>query len=262
MRCAATGESIPPDSRQTTRPAVPVGQAAGPALLAEVVERLVRQQLDVHDELRMLEIDPPAARRLDAAADLALDLRRRQRKPLVGPPRRDAEAGAGAILPRSRRTSRAIASEIEPGASRRARSWRSRTCAGRARRPPRAHARAELDLDAPHQRAHRLHTSRSDTASPQVAHETGEEPRTVLSLERDLLVVDDDGAHSGLFYGFGLWARAQALGLGIRWTSTSALPEAESPRPKAIRLTTRLAPARPSAPLSPPDGRSSPHSRS
>ena len=53
---------MPPDSRHVTRPAVPVGKSAGAAFLAEEVERLVRQQLDVDGELGVVEIDRPSAR--------------------------------------------------------------------------------------------------------------------------------------------------------------------------------------------------------
>ena len=66
-------------------------QAAGAGMLAEKVERLVRQRLDVDGQLGVVEIDVPAARFLDPAADLALDLRRGQGKPLVRPAHRDAE---------------------------------------------------------------------------------------------------------------------------------------------------------------------------
>src|SRR4029453_6675001 len=52
----------------------------------------------------------------------------------------------------------------------------------------------EHDLDAPHQRAHALHVEVRRRAA-QVAHETPEKPRTVLSLERELLIVDDDRIH-------------------------------------------------------------------
>src|SRR5205823_5838253 len=72
-------------------------QTARAALLAEEIERLVGQHFHVDDELRMREIDAPAFRVLDASADFALDLRRRQREALVGAPRRHAKAVARAI---------------------------------------------------------------------------------------------------------------------------------------------------------------------
>src|SRR4030095_8740535 len=72
-------------------------QASRPAFLAEEVERLVREQLDVNRQVRLIEVHTPAARLLDAAAKFALYLRRRHRKALVSAARRDAEAGAGPI---------------------------------------------------------------------------------------------------------------------------------------------------------------------
>ena len=66
-------------------------QAAGAGVLAEKVERLVRQRFDMNGQLGVVEIDLPAARFLDPPADLALDLRRGQGKPLVGPAHRDAK---------------------------------------------------------------------------------------------------------------------------------------------------------------------------
>ena len=96
MRCAATGESIPPDSRHATRPAVPVGQTSSAARLAEEVERLIGEHLDMDHQIGVVEIHGPAARFLDAAADLPLDLRRGHRKTLVRTADRHAKAGARA----------------------------------------------------------------------------------------------------------------------------------------------------------------------
>src|SRR5690242_107229 len=72
-------------------------QASCSSLFAEKVERPISEQLDVDDQLRIVEVYRPAARLLDAATDLALDLRRCQRKALVGATGRDAKAGARAI---------------------------------------------------------------------------------------------------------------------------------------------------------------------
>ncbi len=76
-------------------PAHAHGHAAGPAFLAEIIERVVRQRFDMDGELRLVEIDQPALRLLDAAADLALDLRRGHRKPLVGSAGRHTERPGG-----------------------------------------------------------------------------------------------------------------------------------------------------------------------
>src|SRR5689334_9494493 len=72
-------------------------QAARSPFLAEEVERPIGEQLDMDDEIRIVEVDRPATRLLDAATDFAFDLRRRQRKALVGATSRDAKAGARAI---------------------------------------------------------------------------------------------------------------------------------------------------------------------
>src|SRR3954467_4535469 len=66
-------------------------QTAGPALLAEVIESLVRERLDVNRQRGFIEVDRPAARFLDPAADLALDLRRCERETLVGTSRGQPE---------------------------------------------------------------------------------------------------------------------------------------------------------------------------
>src|SRR6185436_12040666 len=69
----------------------PGRQPAGARLLAEEVERAVRQHLDVDCEGRPAQIDTPARRLLDESADLAFNLRRREGKAFVGPPRGDAK---------------------------------------------------------------------------------------------------------------------------------------------------------------------------
>ena len=66
-RCRPTAGRRPGRSRPTGRP-------PAPALLAEEVERLVGQRLDVDRELRVRRFTVQSARFLDAAADLALDL--------------------------------------------------------------------------------------------------------------------------------------------------------------------------------------------
>ena len=88
---------MPPESSATTRPLTPVGMPPGPGFLPEVVERFAGERLDVDRELRIVEVDGPSLRFLDAPADLALDLRRRERKSLVGALRRHAERGDAQI---------------------------------------------------------------------------------------------------------------------------------------------------------------------
>ena len=164
IRQAATGESMPPESRQATRPLTPVGSPPAPALLAEEVERLVRERLDVDRQLRVPEVDVPAARHLDAAADLALDLRRRQRKTLVGAARRHPERRRDRSGPRSPRIAAAIASTSSgvaagPGEVRDAEDARRRV------RGPASQSAAgsEHDLDPP------ISARTSRTPRPRVA---------------------------------------------------------------------------------------------
>ena len=134
IRYAATGESMPPDSRHATRPPVPVGSPPAPALLAEEIERVVRQHLEVNRQRRIVEIDAPALRFLDAAADLALDLRRRERKALVGAAGADAER-LGTCGRRGRRGSPRRARRNRAARGPRTRSSRCRRSAGSARAP-------------------------------------------------------------------------------------------------------------------------------
>src|SRR4029079_1399053 len=72
-------------------PAAARGETARAALLAHVVERVLRERLDVNRERGVVEIHRPTARFLDASAHFTLDLRRRQREALVGAARRNAE---------------------------------------------------------------------------------------------------------------------------------------------------------------------------
>src|SRR6185503_6074192 len=55
-------------------------------------------------------------------------------------------------------------------------------------------ARPELELDAAHFRAHRRHVQPRKRAL-EIAHEQPDEPGPVLSLQRELFIVDDDGVH-------------------------------------------------------------------
>jgi hypothetical protein len=72
------------------------GEPTRSAFLPEEVERLSRDDVDADHEVRLVEVDRPSARGLDAAADLALDLRGRQGIALVGAAGRHPEAPAGA----------------------------------------------------------------------------------------------------------------------------------------------------------------------
>jgi len=72
----------------------------------------------VNDKVWLVEIDGPPARLLDAAADLALDLRRGEWKPLVGPARRDTKAPAGAIAEVFENRAANVSRSSSPGSDR------------------------------------------------------------------------------------------------------------------------------------------------
>ena len=174
----------------------PRRQATGSALLVEVVERLGGQHLDVDDELGVAEVDPPAARFLDASADLALNLRRGERKPLVGPPRGHAKAAACAIAEVAKDRG---AQQLDVGRTRsRVREvGDAEHMADSFADLVAARERTEHDFDPSHQRANARHLQvRQGTTD--VAHEPAQEPGTVLPLEGNLLIVDDNGVHRGI----------------------------------------------------------------
>jgi hypothetical protein len=144
----------------------------------------------VNGQLGVREVHVPAARFLDAAADLPLDFRRGQRKTLVGSPGRDPERarirgievgqdGARDLVHVERRApGPGEVADAEDAAE----ALADRGPVGR---------RPEDDLDAPHQHAD-LPDVQIGHGLAQVPHESRDEPRAVLPLERDLLVVDDD----------------------------------------------------------------------
>ena len=164
-------------------------QAPKCASLVEVIERLVCQQLDMDDQLGGAQVHLPAARLLDPPADLALDLRRGEREPLVRAACQHPEAAA---LP--------VAEVADDGRGDRLDLERRPLRVGVVGDPegapdPLAHhfpvrAGAELELDAAHQDPDGRHVQIGHGA-PQVAHESRDEPGTVLSLEGQLLVVND-----------------------------------------------------------------------
>ena len=82
-----------PRAGTCTLPLVPIGRPPAPGFLVEVEERVVGQHLDA-DRARRAATDRPASPSPSCTRrpTIALDVRRRDRKPLVGAPRRDAEA--------------------------------------------------------------------------------------------------------------------------------------------------------------------------
>ena len=138
----------------------------------------------------MFEIDAPALRLLDEAADFPLDLRRGERQPLVGARRGHAERrrfAAAQIGENRRRQRREV---VRPAVRRREVRDAEHAREPRPRLLPRRLV-AELDLDASHHRAHRRHVQPRERTL-QVAHEQPDEPGPVLPLQRELFVVDDD----------------------------------------------------------------------
>src|SRR5262245_15100491 len=142
----------------------------------------------------IIEIDAPPSLDLDEAADFTLDLWRRERDPFVGAPYADAERLGLAITEVVQNRSR------EAGELVRAASGDRKI--GDAKHapdslfdvvPPRPIA--EFDFNPAHHRSH------ADDVEPferalQIADEHLDEPRAVSSLERQLLVVDDDRVHA------------------------------------------------------------------
>src|SRR5688572_10755772 len=141
----------------------------------------------------MLQVDTAAASLLDAAADCPFELRRRQGKAFVSAPGRDPEAvtssrrevaknGRGQEI----QIERGSASVRDVGDPERAPNPVTNLVAGRAR--------TEDDLDPPHERANRSDVEVRHRRT-QVADKPAHEPRPVLPLQRDLLVMDDDRVH-------------------------------------------------------------------
>ena len=204
QHAAATAHHPPRRNRRVDAPRQQAHDAAagadrkpaGTAILAEEIERLVGERLDVNRQLRVRQVHRPVARFLDPAADLTLDLGRRQRKALVGAARRQPE-----------RRGRRVAEILEDGrgdrldVERRPAGFREVADAEHARQPIPHHApvrrRAQDDLDTPHEHAYRFHVEVRQRCA-QVAHQPRHEPRAVPAFESDFLVVHYYGLHSHL----------------------------------------------------------------
>ena len=111
------------------------GQPARAAAACRSSKRAGRHDLDANDERRVREIDLPAARLLDAPADHALELGRRNRKLLVGAAdtRRESSRRGRSADARSTASIERVDDRAARGAP--ARNWRARTCASAARAP-------------------------------------------------------------------------------------------------------------------------------
>ena len=157
-------------------------------ILAEVVERFVGQRFDMNRQLRLRQVHVPAASFLDPSADFTLELRRRQRKALVGAAHRDAKRPR---IVRAEVAQNLLRNHFDielrsPGTSkvRGAKDIRQAIANGRPFR-----GLTEDDLDAPLQRTHALDVEVRRRLA-EIANETRHEPRPVPALERDFLVVN------------------------------------------------------------------------
>ena len=88
----------PPRQQPQQRTARANGQAAGPGRLLHVDQGPPRDHLDVHDQLRVLQVHPRGVRLQHVGTEDAADFLRPPRQLLERPPRRDAEAGEGAAV--------------------------------------------------------------------------------------------------------------------------------------------------------------------
>src|SRR5438093_3128118 len=156
------------------------------------------QHLDMNGELGIIEVDAPALCLFDESAHLTLDLRRRERKPLVGAPGGNPKRrGSGvAEVGEYRRCERAEIVRGAPGAGKIGNSEDATDAVARfvptSRRAGRMkhRRRRELDFDPAHYRAHRGDVEVLENRA-QVLDQPLDEPRPVASFERKLLVVDD-----------------------------------------------------------------------
>ena len=138
----------------------------------------------------------PPADRLDAATQIAFDLRRGHRKPLVGslsgdPETLDLQVGKGA----QHRIRDSV--DIAPGPHRPGEVGDSGQPRQAFTHPDPIVGRFVLELDPAHQRAD-LGNTEVDRRGPDVVDKTLDKPGPVPSLERDLLVVNDDRLHSSV----------------------------------------------------------------
>ena len=183
--------------QQARHPPADAGrQPAGARLLAEGVERLV-WRASRHGWSARDDRDRPASRR--ARLDARRRLRARSAGEVIGnrlSPRvaRHAEADGGAS-PRGPRESPPRAPRSRAARGRPSRSSRCRTRARRVRVTSVTAAVGPSTISIRPMSARTSFTSRPRGRCPQVADQLADEPRAVLPLERDFLVVDDDGSH-------------------------------------------------------------------
>ena len=204
QHAAATAHHPPRRNRRVDAPRQQAHDAAagadrkpaGPAILAEEIERLVGERLDVNRQLRVRQVHRPVARFLDPAADLTLDLGRRQRKALVGAARRQPE-----------RRGRRVAEIFEDGhgnrldVERRPAGFREVADAEHARQPIPHHApvrRRARTISIRPISTRTAFTSRSDNAARRLRTSRATNHGRFSTLESDFLVMDYYGLHSHL----------------------------------------------------------------
>ncbi len=129
-------------------------------------------------------------------ADLALDLRRRERKPLVGAPRADAERRRLPIaeIVEDRRRQRVEVVRRRGRRSEKLAMPNTRRNAIARPRPTARPAPSSISIRPITDRT--LDDVEAGQRRPQVADEHLDEPRPVPPLERQLLVVNDDRVHA------------------------------------------------------------------
>ncbi len=185
-------------ARQQARRFAPgAEEAAGARLLAEEIERVRGQHLDMDGEISLVEIDAPSPGHLDAPANLAFDLRRGIRKSLVGPSHADAE-GAGFAAPEISQESTARCTSKSTGRPARAREVGDADYGrSRSRIFSQSISREHSILDAAHDMAQRGDAHVAQRVTQIADEDIDDEPGPVLALERELFVVDDDEFISG-----------------------------------------------------------------
>ena len=141
----------------------------------------------------MTEVDVPPGRFLDEAAHVASDLRGGERKPLVSARRRHPERRRATVADVSENRRGQRVEIVRPPAGHRIIRDPEDTRQPRLRLRPRR-VGTQLDLQPPHTRSKRPHVQARQRRL-QIAHQDLNEPGPVLTLQRQLFVVNHDCIH-------------------------------------------------------------------